>query len=271
MEVVDKELPEARRGALTHVRALVQQPEGPQYQVAGVERAAVVQQRVVVRVQPRELELPRPAAALRIGVLGQGVRLRGHLPVINHARLEPVDAGHESRQEGRRVAADLVVAEAELSDRVEQQRDAVGTAHDGEVGRVAGLRRLVAQQAFAERAEGAHVQLLVRWLHQALDRGAHRGCRSRRRGQREYRVGRRALPHQPGEALLEQMSLPGAGPAQHEQGAVRVGHHLGGHPPRIRPLAAGAEGGGVRRRHAPAHVAGCLEHHADSDLTELAA
>ncbi len=177
--LVDEHVPVAARDPLTHVRALVQQPERLQDQVAEVERAAVGQEAVVVGVEAGELELavgmrPRGVA------LGAGGEPFGVAAVVgrrDHLVLEPVDPRHEAREQWRRVAADLVMAQGQLTDALEQQGEPVRRRDRREEGVDAGLECLVLQQSRAERVEGRDVELLVGRLDQRLEPLAHLGGR----------------------------------------------------------------------------------------------
>ena len=75
----------------------------------------------------------------------------------DHLLLQPVDPRDEARQQRRRVAPDLVVAQRQLADPLEQQREPVGRRDGRQEGIDAGLERLVLQQARAERVEGRDV------------------------------------------------------------------------------------------------------------------
>ena len=224
--VVHEHVVKAARDALTHVRAPVQQGEGPHDQVAEVERAACGQQPIVVGVEPGELELP---VGPRAGGVAGGRRSQpfGVAPVVlgrDHLVLQAIDPRHEAGQQGGRVAARLVVAQGQVVQALQQQGEAIGRADRREERVHAGLERLVAEQAQAERVEGAHAQLLVGRLQELLEPLQHLGRRRGREGEAEHRVGGRLLLDQPGEAADERRRLAGPGPAQDEKRAAGVRH-----------------------------------------------
>ena len=226
--LVDEHVAEAPRHPLAHVRALVQQAERPQDQVAEVERPALREQPVVIGVQAGELAL-----ALRPGARGVAARLRGEPVRVaavvvggDHLVLEAIDPRHEAGEQRRGVAANLVVAQGQVVDALEQKGEPVGRGHRGEEGVDAGLERLVLQQARAERVEGRHMQLLVGRLDERLEPLAHLGRGGRREGEREDRVGRHPLLDEPGEAAGERARLAGPGARHHHERAARVGDGL---------------------------------------------
>ena len=127
-------------------------------------------------------------------------------------------------QQRRRVAADLVVADREVVDPLEQQRQPVGRGDRREERVEARLERLVAEQPRAEGVEGGHVQALVGRLDLRLEPLAHLRGRRRGEGEREDRVRGRALLHEPGESAREREGLAGARAGQHEQRPPGMGH-----------------------------------------------
>jgi hypothetical protein len=105
----------------------VEQVERREHEAALVQRAAVGQQRLVIGVHARELGLP-PRVGAR-GVVArtrlEPFRVRAVLARPDHLVLQPVDAREDARQERRGVAADLVPAQRQVVDPLEQQRQAV--------------------------------------------------------------------------------------------------------------------------------------------------
>ena len=223
--LVHEHVLEAARDALAHVRALVEQLERAQDEVAEVERAALGQQAVVVGVEAGELELARRAGARGVGLrrrhrpLGVGAVVLGR----DHLVLQPVDARDEAGEQRRRVAADLVLAKREVVDALEQEREAVGGRDRREEGIHAGLERLVLEQAQAERAERLHVQLLVGSLERHLQALAHLGGGGCREGEREDPLRGHSLAHEPHEAAHHGLGLSGAGPGRDDERAVGMG------------------------------------------------
>ena len=117
------------RGALAHVRALVQQLERAHDQVAEVERAALVQQAVVVGVEARELALAAAwARSASVAAAGRRLGPGAQSSAETSSSFSRSIRDDEARQQRRRVAADLVVAQRQLVDALQQQREPVGRA-----------------------------------------------------------------------------------------------------------------------------------------------
>ena len=135
--------------AIRAVDARLQQAEATQHEVARVQRPALGEQSVVVGIEVGELAVARggdPGGVVPFrGLLAAAPRELHQLVGADHLVLEPVDARDEAGQQRRRVATDLVLAQCQLAELVEQERHPVGRAHGGEVGIEAGLGRLVAQ------------------------------------------------------------------------------------------------------------------------------
>ena len=208
---------------------LAQQRDRSQHELAGVQRALLREQPVVVEVELGELDLAGPASALGVVLGGQRLRPRGVVGGAHELVLEAVDAVDHAREQHRGTPADVVLAQVQVVHPVEQQGEPVG-AGDGREERVdAGLGRLRAQQARAELAHAVHGELLVGAIERVLDLAAHRGSRGARRAQREDRLRRGALRDQPLKARDEHRRLAGARAAEHEDraGAVRDRARLG--------------------------------------------
>ena len=168
LDVVDEHVPVAVGDARAHVRAL-EQAQRQQHEVAGVERALLAQHPVVGAVDLREL-------ALALGALVAGGQPRRPRPATSSAvtarLLEAVDPSQHAGEHRRRVAAEVVQAQRQLVDALEQHREPVGV-RDGHDERVeARLVGLVAQQARAEPVDGVHVQLREAVADPGLDLGA---------------------------------------------------------------------------------------------------
>ena len=149
LRVVDEHVADAGAQAGADVRLAGQEAVGQQDEVARVERARGGQQPVVGPVERGEL-------ALALGALVAG-RQRGRPPLVlargDQRVLEAVDPGDDAGQQRRRVAAQVVAAQRQLVDVLEQEGEAVGGADGHDEGVQPGLERLVAQQA---RAEAVH-------------------------------------------------------------------------------------------------------------------
>ncbi len=138
------------------VRRGAQQPPELEQQVALVEAAALEQDRVVAVEELGELELAparlalgaAAAAASTLAPRDQrpGAARRGSRP----RALSSVDPLEQAGEQARRVAADLVAAQRQLVEAVEQDREPVGGADGLEEGVEARLERVVAQQPLGE-------------------------------------------------------------------------------------------------------------------------
>ena len=153
------------RHAAAHMRVLVQKRERAEHQVARVQCAAVGQQPLVVGVQPGELAVAqrrRTGGVVAVfGLCQGGVGPGGQLAGGDHLPLEVVDPRHERGQQRGGVAADLVPAQRQLLQLLQQQRHPLGRGDRHEGGVQAGLDGLAPQQGLAERAEGVRRQLVV--------------------------------------------------------------------------------------------------------------
>ena len=110
LQLVDEHVPVARREPRAHVRLLAQQPERLQHEVADVERARLGQQPVVGGEQRRELALARARR-----VVGQPRRPRRVVGGRDELVLERVDPPHDRAERRGRVAAQVVVAQRQVS------------------------------------------------------------------------------------------------------------------------------------------------------------
>ena len=176
LQLVDQHVRVARRQPRAHVRLLAQQPERVQDEVADVERAGVAQQPVVGGEQLGELALARAAR-----VVGQRRRPRAVVRGADQLVLEPVDPADDRAERGARVAAQVVVAQRQVVDALEQHRQPVGGGDRRRERVQPRLQRLVAQQPRAQARERRHRQLLVGHGHPVLDPLAQaiRGVRRR--------------------------------------------------------------------------------------------
>ena len=226
LEVVDEHVGEALGRAQPHVGPLVEQAEGAQHQVARVEAAALAQEPVVVGEEARELALPRRVGARSVirvpGRLRQLARVRDVVVGGDHLALQHVDPLEEPDEKRHGVAADLVRAQREVVDPLEEQRQPLRPAHAREERVQAGLVRLVAQKAAAEVRQRRDVELLPRRLEQLLDAGPQPGRAGRRRTEGEDGVGVLALRGEPREAPGERLALAGPRAADHERRTFEV-------------------------------------------------
>ena len=124
--LVDEHVAVALGDPRAHVRALAQQRDGAQHELAGVERPDRGQQPVVVEVQLRELDLARAPGALGVVVVGQRLGPGGVVGGGDEAVLQPVDAIDDVGQQHGGPAADVVAAQVQVVHAVQQQREPVG-------------------------------------------------------------------------------------------------------------------------------------------------
>ena len=208
LEVVDEHVAVARADARAHVRPVAQQPQRAQHEVACVERARLDQQALVREVELGELALPGPVGLLRPRREALGV---------DAVLLQPVDARDDARHERGGTAAEVVLAQRQVVEVLEQHRQPVGAPerHDERI--EPRLQCLVVQDARAEVCDRVHRELLVRAVDRVLQERAQPAGGRGRGDEREDRVGMRAVGHEPGETLDEDGRLAGPRPGDDEQ------------------------------------------------------
>ncbi len=177
LELVRDHLGEALGESVAHVGAALDEAAELVDEVDRVEAARVAHDRVVAREELGELDLAPSRVALGVAAAVGRVALEVGGPGPQRVRahplaLERVYALEQARQQARRVAADLLAAQRQLVDALEQDREAVGGADGLEEGVEAGVGRVLAQQALAERRVGPDPQLLEGDLEQGLDAAA---------------------------------------------------------------------------------------------------
>ena len=242
LELVDQHVPEALGQPLAHVRALVQQPEGVQHEVARVERARLRDPALVRGVDLRELELARGGHPLGValGRLREGLGVRAVVLSARHLVLQAVDAVHEAAQQRCRVATDLVVAQRQLVDPLPEHRHSVRAGDGREEGVEPRLERLVLEQPSGEGLRRGDPELLPGRLDRGLDlRAQHGGDRGRGRQHEDRRRGH-SLVDEPGEAARHDAGLAGARTAHDEHRAPGVADRV------ALGVGQAVEGGGHR-------------------------
>ena len=110
----------------------------------------------------------------------------------NRLGLEQVDPPQQARQQARGVAADLMPAQGQLVNAVEQDREPVGETDGGEERVEAGLERVLAQQRLGGLLVGVDPELLVRAVEGRL--GAVAKLRSARPASGSGRAPARGAP-----------------------------------------------------------------------------
>ena len=137
LQLVDHQVLEAVGDRGADVGTLVEELVQGQEDVAAVEAAGAGEDAVVGGDQLRQLGVGRVRAGLHL-----------------------VDLLQQAGQQAGRVAADLVAAQRQLVEPVEQQRQPLGRAEDVEEGVEARRGRVLAQQPLAELFPGADPELL---------------------------------------------------------------------------------------------------------------
>ena len=187
-------------------------------------------------------ELPLALGALV--ALRQGGGPARDLVGRHHRLLEAVDARDDRREQGRRVALEVVDLERQLVDALEQHREPVGRGDRDDEGVEPGLERLVAQQPRAEAVHGVDAELLEPALELVLHAGAQGVGRLLGRGQREDLLGcQAARGREPRVAGQERAGLARPGGAHDDERTSAMCGHLAlrggeaveriGHAPRI--------------------------------------
>ena len=177
LELVDQHVPvAARRAARARAASSRSRRKLRSTRSPDVERARLLEHRARARRRARRT---RARAARSSAGRPRRVVVRRHQLV-----LEPVDALDDRAQRGARVAAQVVVAQRQVVDPLQQHGQPVGGADRRHERVEPGLERLVAQQARAEAVEGGDRELLVGALEPVLElaRAARRRPRSSSRG-----------------------------------------------------------------------------------------
>ena len=109
------------------------------------------------------------------------------------AGLEGVDPLQQPRQQARRVAADLVAAQRQVVEAVEEHRQPLGRAEHLEERVEAGGVGVLAQDPFPDRVPGPHPELSVGIVEERFDPGPQSLGAGVGRGDQQHPVGRRPL------------------------------------------------------------------------------
>ena len=170
LELVDHQVLEALRDPQAGVGALREQAVQGQEDVAAIEAAALGEDPVVARVELGELDLS--SHGLPGGLVGSAL-----LPVAS-ALLQPrrpdpfglqrIDPSEQAGQERGGVAADLVAAQRQLVEAVEEHRQPLRRAQHVEEGVEAGRLGVLAQEPLADRLPAADPELLERAVQERL-------------------------------------------------------------------------------------------------------
>ena len=174
LQLIDQDEGEALGDGGADVGVLAKQAAQFDHQVAAVDAAALAQDPVVRGIELRELQLPArglPAGRVACGpslLLGPLAQFSG----ADGLGLQRVDAAQEPGEETRGIAPDLMTAEGQLVEAVEQDRQPVGRG-DADDERVdPGLERVLQEQDLGDPGVGVDRQVLVRGIDERLDPGA---------------------------------------------------------------------------------------------------
>ena len=177
----------------------------------------------------RALALP-DVGCLALGPLGPVPQLGGG----DALGLHRVDSTEQPGQQPCRVAADLVPAQREVVEAVEEHREAVGGPDGGEERVEPRLQRVLAEQSLRHGLVGGDPELLVR----ALDQGGRAGSQSVGAGpgasQNDDLLGWGSRRREAGQPSRQRLGPPEAGRAGDEHRAVAVLDHA--------PLGVGRRG-----------------------------
>jgi hypothetical protein len=200
---------------------LRQQAGQLQHSGAAVERARLVQHRVVKGVEVGELALALGGVARGL-FGGTGSQLLGPLQKALRPycrRLQRVDPADQPRQQPGGVAADLMAAQRQLVDAVEQHRQPLGGAEALQEGVEARLGGVLAQQPDRGHAVRMGGQLLEGLVGRALGAGPQvRGAGVRA----AERQGALSLACEARQPLRQGLRPARAGDARDEQGSLGV-------------------------------------------------
>jgi len=147
----------------------------------------------------------------------------------NRICLQRIDALQQASEQPRRVAADLVAAQRQLLEPVEQHRQPLGAAEHVEEGVEARRIGVLAQQPLAEHVPVADPELLERSVQERLGALAQPLRGGSGRGEDQDTLGAGPLGGKAGEPPCQHLGLAGPRRSEHQQRtiAVRDGAFLG--------------------------------------------
>ena len=202
-------------------RTPLEQPAELEHRLAAVDRPRGAHHRVVQLVDLSELPLARRRVKVGLSRL-TGAEALGPLPepLRGHpGGLQGVDPIDDPRQEPGGVAADLVAAQGQLVEPLEQQGKALGGRQRLEEGIEAGLCGVLAQQPRGDQRVRIDHQLLEGALHRLLGPGADPGGGGLRAGQHQ---GALAGSRQGRDPVADRLRTSGARQPEDEQGPLGV-------------------------------------------------
>ena len=225
LELVHQDVGRARLGRLAPVGVRPQQVEGPDDREAEVLQARLGEPAVVRLVHPRELQLaPRPVGRpargrVRDGRLGPAaVRLRGDELVA-----AGVDALDQVLDEPGEIAAQVVDAQVELVEAVEQHEHPVLLPRDGHGRQQAPLDAVDPRELLRVGVERGDPERLVRAPEQLLGAVAQLHGGLARERQRQHLGGVGAALHEPRQAAAQDPRLAGACAGEHDRRTAGMG------------------------------------------------
>ena len=222
LRLVHQQVRKALRDGLGECRPLVQEPRQLDHRVHLVHRAGGSQHRVVQFVELGEFPLPGDGIPLGRGCTGLLVGPAPE-PLGRHPRgLQRVDAIDDAREQARRISADLVPAQGQLVDPVEQHGQPLGRAQGLEEGVDLGLGGMFAQDPGGRDRMRVDDELLVGSFDRLLGADPDPVGRSGRTREHE---GTAPLADQAAQAPGQSLGSPGPGGAQDQQGSLPVGDH----------------------------------------------
>ena len=199
LELVHHHVGEARRQLGAELGLLVEELAEQEEDVAAIEVAGLGEDAVV--------------GGAELGEVGFG-RVRAGLHLIHLLQ--------KSREQARRVAADVVIAQRQVVDPVEQDGEPLGRAEDVEERVEAGGDRVAAEQPLADFVPGSDPELCPTAAEQVLDASAQITRGGPVGGEDENAVRLGAAPDQEGEATGERLCLARAGGSDEKQRPISM-------------------------------------------------
>ena len=227
LELVHQDVAEALLVLALEVGPLAQQAQREPDLVPEVDPAVPEQQVVIGRVGAGLLALGGRAIPRRRVVSGLGLEPGGEVEVLPRRDVlvaRPVEQPEQRFQVTVRTAERQVAIEPELEQVLAQEHQDLGLVLDPELRGEAELDGVFPRQAVAEGVESGDPGAGEAIGHQHIDARFHLGGGLLGEGERQDLLGASALGgDQPGDALGQDLGLPGAGARHHEQRTVAVG------------------------------------------------
>ena len=256
LELVHEDVARGRARGLEAVRVRPQQVEGPHDREAEVLPAVLGQPALVGLEHAGDLDLPpRPVGGPSRPRSGEPLVGPGPVLIGAHELVAAlVDAVDQVGDQAPAVTPQVVLAQVELVEPLEEHQHAVLGARHRRRGQEAALDAVHPRQLERVRVEGRDPQRLVGAPDQLLGAGPqlHGGLAGE--GEGDDLGGRGAPLDQPRQAVAEHPRLAGPRPRQHQRGPAHMGHGgalLGGQLVQHRTGHGRPEPGRRTRDHAP--------------------